>query len=336
MTQIDLVEEEVADSGLSQPPVHQRIKGYLSNPYATYSSYQKAQIQRARLRLLLNCRNRKRPPPSLRINGASSLDLPDKVRSFSALESELLNTAIANKQEIIKRLLADVKNNNLPTDPLSQRDCKAMRDHFAKKQSFYKKQDHTKWKDWPEKSIPKQQPCNRKRTNYKKRVARNRRKLEKTAKRLIEEGSVVILINEEIPDAAVSVLGKGLGFVPTPAVNIEGARLDMRLTTNRILNRAKSSASVDRDMLFPPDNGPSKLHKKYYGPKSPSPDPSVNEIIDTMSHDLDSRLRRKTELQPKTSNLTKEELKGLKWLEQKTRENEICVVESDKGGGISS
>ena len=332
MTQIDLVDREAADSGRSRPSVRQRIKGYLSKPYTAYSSYQKAQIQKARLRFLTNCRYRKRPPPSLRINGASSLEMSEKIKSFSALESELLNTAIVNKQEIIKRLSADVKSNNLPKDPLPQKDCKAMRDHFAKKQYFYRRQDSTKWKDWPQKFAPKQQPSNRKRTNFKKRAARNRRKLEKTAKRLIEEGSIVVLINEEIPDEAISVLGKGLGFVPTPAVNIEDIRLDMRLTTSRILTHAKSS--VDRGLLLPTDPRPSKLHKKYYGPKSPSPDPSVNEITDTMSHDLDSRLRRKKDLKPRLSNLSKEELKGLKWLEEKTRENEICVIEADKGGAI--
>ena len=53
-----------------------------------------------------------------------------------------------------------------------------------------------------------------------------------------------------------------------------------------------------------------------------------------MSHDLDSTLRRKTRTQPTTSNLTKDELEGLKWLQQKTQDNQICVVEADKGGAI--
>ena len=43
-------------------------------------------------------------------------------------------------------------------------------------------------------------------------------------------------------------------------------------------------------------------------------------------------MQKKNQIQ--ITNLSKEELKGLKWLEEKTRENEICVIEADKGGAI--
>ena len=36
------------------------------------------------------------------------------------------------------------------------------------------------------------------------------------------------------------MLGKGLGFVPTPSVNIEDTRLDMRLVTNKILYQSNN------------------------------------------------------------------------------------------------
>ena len=112
-----------------------------------------------------------------------------------------------------------MKTNNLPQTSLSAKDCKAIRDHFSKKQTFYKKQDTTRWMDWPDKSTPRQKPANKKRTNHKKRVARNRRKLEKVAKRLKDDGSIVILVNEDIPDAAIAVLGKGLGFDHTHTIS---------------------------------------------------------------------------------------------------------------------
>ena len=98
---------------------------------------QKLQIQKARLRFLQNCRYRKRPPPSLRITGASSIDWKDKIRSFSALESDLLNSAIINRQSLVKYLSSEVKDNNLPITPLSDKDSKAMRDHFSKKLTIY-------------------------------------------------------------------------------------------------------------------------------------------------------------------------------------------------------
>ena len=53
-----------------------------------------------------------------------------------------------------------------------------------------------------------------------------------------------------------------------------------------------------------------------------------------MAHDLDSRLRRRSSLAPKKSNLSAAELSGLKWLEKQTREEKISVVEADKGGAI--
>ena len=37
---------------------------------------------------------------------------------------------------------------------------------------------------------------------------------------------------------------------------------------------------------------------------------------------------------PKKSNLSAEELKGLKWLEKMTQDNKICVIKADKGGAI--
>ena len=40
---------------------------------------------------------------------------------------------------------------------------------------------------------------------------------------------------------AISVLEKGLGFVPTPELDVMDNRLDMRLTVNRILSSSKSN-----------------------------------------------------------------------------------------------
>jgi hypothetical protein len=148
---------------------------------------------------------------------------------------------------------------------------------------------------------------------------------------LVFQAFAVSRFDNETPDAAVSVLGKGLGFVPTPSLNVEDARLDMRLTTNRILNTTKSSGNT---AALPNDRGPSKLFRKYYGPKSPALEQAVNEIMTAMSQDLDSKLRRKTIAKSRKSNLSKDELSGLKWLEEKTKDNQICVVEADKGGAI--
>jgi len=106
----------------------------------------------------------------------------------------------------------------------------------------------------------------------------------------------------------------------------------MRLTTNRILNRTK--ANPLKNMETDNSRGYSKLKKQYYGPKSPALEQAVNEIINTMSQDLDSKLRRRTDLIPKKSNLSATELEGLKWLEKQTRDEKISILEADKGGAI--
>ena len=91
-----------------------------------------------------------------------------KVGHLSVVESKLLDTAINNKQEVVKRLSNEVKNNNLSELPLPQKDVKAMRDHFARKLTFYRKQDNTKWRDWPTKTVPKQQPADKKTDQFQK------------------------------------------------------------------------------------------------------------------------------------------------------------------------
>ena len=114
-----------------------------------------------------------------------------------------------------------------------------------------------------------QTKSDKKANNYKKRCNRNRRRLEKTAKKLIEDGSVVILVKEEVPLGAISVLGKGVGYVPYPSQNMEQTRLEMRLTVNRIINLSRRknsslSSSID-DNNINSNKVYSKLKRTYHG-----------------------------------------------------------------------
>ena len=59
--------------------------------------------------------------------------------------------------------------------------------------------------------------------------------MKKTAKTLVDNGSVRILVDSTIPPAAIAVLGKGLGFVPTPKPNQVELRLDARRLVNKLL-----------------------------------------------------------------------------------------------------
>ena len=103
----------------------------------------------------------------------------------------------------------------------------------------------------------------------------------------------------------------------------------MRLTINRILSSSWSSLTHQPEPSPPTDKIPQKLSQKYYGLQKPAPDQAVN----SMARDLDSRLKSQKKLKkPGNSNLSLEERKGLKWLEDMISKNKLSVVSADKGG----
>ena len=94
--------------------------------------------------------------------------------------------------------------------PLPDVDVKNMDEHFKKKLSFYMMQNKTKWKSWPNKTIKAKTT----ETNYKRRKKRRKKKTEESAKKAIDSGSVVVLVEKDIPKGAMSVLGKRFEFYP--------------------------------------------------------------------------------------------------------------------------
>ena len=62
----------------------------------------------------------------------------------------------------------------------------------------------TSWKDWPNKITRKSNT----EKNFKRRRKRSAKKSEDNAKKALESGSVVVLIEEDIPKGAISILGK--------------------------------------------------------------------------------------------------------------------------------
>ena len=178
-----------------------------------------------------------------------------------------------------------------------------MSNHLDHKYDFLKIQDSNKLNNWPRKSpeILKNLSDRKNRENFKYRQNRRKRDYEKQAKKVLEDGSVVILIDQQqigdIPMGAISVLGKGLGFVPTPELDVMDNRLDMRLTVNRILSSSKSNLKTDstkdnNDSINSPDNLPENslfpqklLHKNYYK-HLPSEDREVNDILNSIQTEL--------------------------------------------------
>ena len=101
--------------------------------------------------------------------------------------------------------------------PFSIREKKKWFKHFDSKIKFYKSLETTKWKDWPSKT----QDSNNEKKNKKKKLNKKYSKIKKKAENILETKQVRILVDIEVPPEAVTVLGKGLGFVPTPQEDVE-------------------------------------------------------------------------------------------------------------------
>ena len=301
--------------------------GYLSKPYAEYCSSQKLKIELYRLKFLRDCKSCKRPPPSIRIRGASSIKQVVRLKKFSMWETDLLNEAIKEKLLVIKELqrLSALEGHQLLTIEENRNILK----HFQKKIDFYVTQDKTKWKDWPTKKSKKE---NRKtNVHHKRRQKRRKKKTEADAKSALESGSVVILVKEEIPPGAVAILGKGLNYIPTPKTNIREEQLDMRLVSNKILRTANNSGGNENSSTK--YSLPSKLAHKKYGPAIPAKENTVNVIVDNMVSEHNGLLQFKKYIIRK-KNITKDEEDGLNWLIKETNESRLAVVKADKGGAL--
>jgi hypothetical protein len=69
----------------------------------------------------------------------------------------------------------------------------------------------------------------RKAKKFKKKRNNQQRKTERCAVNSIDNDSVVIPADKEVPFGAIALLGKGLGFVATSKENKLGLRLDTKL-----------------------------------------------------------------------------------------------------------
>ena len=97
MTTMEILAGECdADRGTSQTPMTKN-KYMLSKAFAEFSPNQRLNILKRRLNFLRQCKPLKRPPPSLRIHGASALTDLEKLAMFSQLETLTLEVAINNK-----------------------------------------------------------------------------------------------------------------------------------------------------------------------------------------------------------------------------------------------
>ena len=152
-----------------------------------------------------------------------------------------------------------------------------------------------------------------------------------------------ILVDFEVPPEAIAVLGKGLGFVPTPQSDTTELRLDARRATNKItqfankLERSSQAVSEDAASLhedLPSENMfslPNKLRKpNYFQTRMQSTDP---EMIMAVQHlTVQANGFKKSKSLEKKLNLSSLALQGLRWIQTKSRNGEISICKADKGG----
>ena len=220
----------------------------------------------------------------------------ERIHLLSSIETESLKIAIKIKQKKIKLLENSLKTNKEDNPSLSNSQKRNLNKHFNKKIKFYKAKESTDWRLWPkkyEKPSKKEKSRREKYLTYRN-VKRKQKEIERRAKHHIEGGDVRILVDFDVPPEAVAVLGKGLGFVPTPSQDISELRLDARRTANKVAHFANnlewSSETTDEDVanpnstVEPAENSPFSLPKKlrvpnYFQARLHSTDPEMNMAI---------------------------------------------------------
>ena len=245
-------------------------------------------IEKYRLNFLQQCKYLKRPPQSLRLSGCSGLPNSQRLALLSECESKILDLSIKNKLETIKEIQdkMDIETNTLA--PMSKKDKKKWVLHFKKKIDFFKKQENTKWTEWVSKS---------KRNNSSRNIGKKKRKRKKQkeeiaakAKSILDSKQVRILIEDDVPAEAIVVLGKGLGFVPSPKMDREELRLDGRRLVNSIaaLDRTSNTNTNNNTNMNTCSNIedyiPSRLKPiNYSAPSTKINNPLISQTIDIIN-----------------------------------------------------
>ena len=255
---------------------------------------QKMQIETYRLTFLLNCRGLKRPPCTLRATGFKALNEVERIQILSDMESAALQKAIAAKKKEIKLLKRIAQRSEKVLCPLSNKQKKRIKKHFNKKILFYQSKELTDWRLWPKKYISQKAKQRNTMSKSRRNFKRKSKKIETQAKHLIDSGSVRILVDVEVPPSAIVVLGKGLGFVPTPKANAGELRLDARRVVNKLLYKKTELLNEEETSLTNGDDSqgfqlPSKLRQtSYFQAAVTNTDPEINMAINHITTNVNS------------------------------------------------
>ena len=132
-------------------------------------------------------------------------------------------------------------------------------------------------------------------------------------------------------------MGKGLGFVPTPKANTDELRLDARRVVNKLLYKKPPKEDEEEDVIEGEIDAfqlpPQLRQTSYFQAAVVNVDPEINLAINHINTNVNSTHFNSKKSSP-CSNLSQQEMVGLKSIQRKVNEQEIGVCKADKGGAI--
>lgn len=323
-------------------------------------------LAKLRLSFLMKCRPLKRPPVTLRVKSNKTQmvnELNNYTKVCSKAESELLETEISVKKKNIKNLiklrkLSDPKQ----LEPLDLSKIQSTQSNLAKRLNTLKSESLSKWSEWPDKlvnnfvkpvqkSVPKSDPnhlSQKRLRNRKKRHRKSLKKFQQIVENAKNSGVVRNLSDNDIPDEVFALLSRRKGFVPTPKCDFGTIRRDASEAIGKLCSKTLSKLKVDDEEQDQTDEGsnadesvegieilspetpfPNDLKRKRVKSAESTGDPVVDQLATDVKTKIDS-----VDIVYEMNNLSKSELKALKWLTEKIDIGELVLVEADKGGAL--
>ena len=276
----------------------------------------------------------------------NQIDLEEKKNQLLAnLRKELLLVAIQEKKrelsiyttefETKKKQYEDNHNTNKKElyDKLHKQSAvvtKRMNKKMNKKISFHY-QELTELKNFTSrrrfeiKKKPSKRRTKINRKNYKKKHKEKKREhIEKIVKRISEENIVINLSNADIPHATILYLAKGLGFVKSHKVD----KQDLKFDTLEFLRKVEWKGFFKNHPELTTNVEDIHADLNVSSGKSPTTQHPLVEDIKTKLLGWIGNHKIKTPMK----NLTELELRGRKWMVDKTNNKELFVTKADKGG----
>ena len=267
--------------------------------------------------------------------------LEDSRKKLMMLAIEEKNEELNQIQEEFSQAKEEYVSTNVSPDVFLQKLEKLMNavthrlnKHMNKKVSFHLGQDRPTT-EFVKKIVQvkkkRKWTLNRKKKNrlaYKAKVKiKKQGKIKAIVTKIKEENTVINLSDEEVPDAALIFLAKGLGYVPSQKVNIQ----DLKYDTTEFIRKLEWKSFFKANPELETVNDPSAdIHRNIKVSGFTHPNYS-SPLLEEVKTKLYGWIANHTASNPK-QNLSPLELRGRKWIMDHLKNEIIFVTKADKGG----